>query len=181
MWHTIGKLRLQKCITVSLQYTIVRNCTHENYRSYMDVLHIEKLLCYPRHFLCGSKLHDRYDWKAMGPDTHHGLSLIQHCHAYIYCSLVSNYAWQQNSHSLWLYYTLNDGFTANDVSFYKNKFGYLLYTHYSVFPITVDTINTCMLILKLIRSSTVLPDKLSKWVCAHALQQVCCQAAKKEL
>ena len=34
------------------------------------------------------------------------------------------------------------------------------------FPITVDTINTCRLIMKLIRSATILIDNLSKY--AHA-------------
>ena len=29
--------------------------------------------------LCGLKLHERFNWKAMAPDTHHSHSLIQHC------------------------------------------------------------------------------------------------------
>ena len=35
--------------------------------------------------------------------------------------LVRNYIWQQNSRSLWLYYTPNDSFTASNALFYKNK------------------------------------------------------------
>ena len=36
---------------------------------------------------------------------------------YVHSYLVCNYTWQQNSSSLWLYYTPNDTFTANDASF----------------------------------------------------------------
>ena len=28
----------------------------------MDILHIERLLCYRRHFLCGLELHERSNW-----------------------------------------------------------------------------------------------------------------------
>ena len=42
----------------------------------MDILHIKRLLCYQRHPLCYIVLHDRWDWRATAPDTHH---LIQHC------------------------------------------------------------------------------------------------------
>ena len=68
-------------------------------------------------------------------------------------------------------HTPNDSCTANDASFYKNKF--------DVFLITVDAMNTCMVILQLIRSTTVLLDKLREYACAGTLQQVCCQAAHK--
>ena len=63
------------------------------------------------------------------PQTHIDCSLIQHCvyiltaSHFIHWYLVCNYVSQQNSHSLWLYCTPNDNFTANDALFYKNKFG----------------------------------------------------------
>ena len=40
---------------------------------------------------------------------------------YIHHYLVCNYAWQQNSHSLWVCYTPNNGFTANSALFYNSK------------------------------------------------------------
>ena len=42
--------------------------------------------------------------------------------------------------------------------------------------ITVDVISTCTLILALIRSTTVLLDKLNEYACTGTLQRVCCQA-----
>ena len=55
-----------------------------------------------------------------------------------------------------------------------------LYTLCSVFPITVDTIDKCTLILKLIiRNTIALLDKLSEYAHAGALQWFCCQVAKK--
>ena len=42
---------------------------------------------------------------------------------FIHPYLVCNYAWQENSCSLQLFYTPNIGFTANDASFYKNTIG----------------------------------------------------------
>ena len=45
----------------------------------MDVLHIEQLLYYQRHSLCGLELHEIFDWRAMTPDIHRGNSLIQCC------------------------------------------------------------------------------------------------------
>ena len=103
-------------------------------------------------------------------------------HAYIHHYSVHNYVWQENSRSLWLYYTPNNGFTANNASFYKNKFGNLLNTRCSVFPIRVDAIHVYahMLIFKLIRSTNVLLDKLSKYACTGTLQRICCQTAKKK-
>ena len=54
----------------------------ENYISYMDVQHIERLLYYWRHSLCGLELHERFDWRAAGGErggqTHVSWSLIQH-------------------------------------------------------------------------------------------------------
>ena len=63
--------------------------------------------------------------------------------------------------------------------FIRTKFA--SYTiHRSVFPITEDATDTCTLILiSLIRGTTALLYKLSKYACHHGtLQQVCCQAAK---
>ena len=42
---------------------------------------------------------------------------------YTHRYLICNYAWQQNSHSLWPYYTTNDSFTAKNALSYKNKLG----------------------------------------------------------
>ena len=96
---------------------------------------------------------------------------LQAC-AYI-ATGVQLYAWQQDSCSLCLY-APNDGFTANDALLYKTKFG-------SVFPATVDTINTGIKFNKeLIRNTTVLFDKLREYPHTGTLQWACCQAAKKE-
>ena len=64
----------------------------------------------------------RYSIGELWPQVCISHSLTQHCHAhtaspYIHRYLVCNFTWQQNSHSLWLYYTPNDGFTAKDASF----------------------------------------------------------------
>ena len=72
-----------------------------------------------------------------------------------------------------------NGSTANTALFYQNKFRQLVNIHCRVFPITVDTISTCMLILKLIRSTIVLLDKLTQCACAGTLQQVCYQTGCK--
>ena len=37
-------------------------------RSYVDVLHIERLLYYQRHSLSGLDQHERSDWRATAPD-----------------------------------------------------------------------------------------------------------------
>ena len=36
----------------------------------MDSVHIERLLYYRRHSLCGLEFHERSDWRATVPDTH---------------------------------------------------------------------------------------------------------------
>ena len=57
-----------------------------------------------------------------------------------------------------------------------------IYLHVvGVFPISVDDIDTCMLILKLIRSTTVLLDKLSENARAGTLERVCCLAEKTNI
>ena len=59
-------------------------------------------------------------------------------HAYIHYYLVCNYAWQLKlMYLMTAYYTPNNGFTANDASYYKNKVGYSCsYTiRFSVFSI----------------------------------------------
>ena len=85
-------------------------CTYtqlENYRSYMDVLHvhvhIKQLLYYRRHSFCGL----RSDCRVTAPDTHgdllwYNIVCVLHVQAlYIH----PNYTWQQNSCSLWLHTT----------------------------------------------------------------------------
>ena len=99
----------------------------ENYRSYMDVVHIKWLFYYWRHSSCVLDWHERSDWRVMAPDMQCSHSLIQYCMC-VYCKPMRTctlifdmqlqvYAWQQNSWHLWLYYTLNDGFNANNESF----------------------------------------------------------------
>ena len=96
-----------------------------NYWLYMDVLHIEWRLYYQRHSLCGLRMHEGSDRRTTTPDTYHGCSLIQHrvrtespcTHHY----LVHNYAWQQNSHSLWLYCKPTTALLPMVHRFYKNK------------------------------------------------------------
>ena len=46
--------------------------------------------------------------------------------------------------------------------------------------VTADTMDTCTLMIKLVRSTTVHFDKLSEYACTGTLQQVSCQAAKKQ-
>ena len=73
--------------------------------------------------LCGLEVHEKADWKAMASDTHHTQfsDTLYGYTPYIHHYLVCNYAWQQSSHSLWLYYTPNNDFTPDDASFYENK------------------------------------------------------------
>ena len=75
-----------------------------NLRSYVDIQHIEWLLYYQRHSLCGLEFHERSDWRATAPDTHQLFSYTTLCvyiaSSYIHCHLVCNYAWQQNSCTL---------------------------------------------------------------------------------
>ena len=101
------------------------------------------------------------------PQKHISHSLVQHCMPIFNASpcihtslfIVHNYTWQWNSCMLWLCYSPNDGFTAEDALFYKNKVVlhapladavHSIYLHVAVsFPITVDAINVWKLILKL--------------------------------
>ena len=113
------------------------------YRSYMDVLRIEELLYHWRHSLCSLEFFLQDPTGELQPQTCVcRRSLIQHHHAYtvslyIHCCLVHNYPWQQNSHSLWLYYAPNDGFILNNALFVRtNLASYVLYTLCCVFSIT---------------------------------------------
>ena len=86
--------------------------------------------------------------------------------------------------SLWLSCKPHNRFTANDASFYKKKFGLLLITYCSVFPMQW-ALYTCKYMYAniMLTSSTtihVLLDKLSKYTGTGTLQQICCQAAKKK-
>ena len=98
---------------------------------------------------------------------------------YVYCKPIHTFAllfgaqlhMTTNSRSLWPYYTPNNGFTAHDALFYKNKIGQLL-IHIAVSFRLQWTLNTCTLVLKLIRSSTVLLDKLRESAHVGAVQRV---------
>ena len=57
-------VHFQQAICVYLHASV------ENFRSYMVIQHIEPLLYYRRHSLCGLKLHEISDWRAMASDTH---------------------------------------------------------------------------------------------------------------
>ena len=45
----------------------------ENYRSYVDILHIKQLLYYQRCLFSGLDLHAKHDWWVMVPNTYHRL------------------------------------------------------------------------------------------------------------
>ena len=101
---------------------------------------IERVLS--KTFLCGLELHERSNWRATAPDTHHDCSLIQHCLAcaaslHLHRYLLRNCELKQNFRSLWLHYTPNDDFTSNNASFYKSRFCQLHDICCRVFPITV--------------------------------------------
>ena len=82
-----------------------------------------------------------------------GVRILQ-AGTYIAINLVHNYAWQQNSRSLWLYYTSNKGFTANGASFHKNKDLYIRHD--------------------------LLLDILREYARAGTMQRACRQVAEKE-
>ena len=76
----------------------------ENFRLYVDVQHIERMLYYCRYSLCGLELHQRTKWIPTAQDTNQSFSDIT-LGAYT-ASLykdrysVCNYTWQQNSCTL---------------------------------------------------------------------------------
>ena len=76
-----------------------------------------------------------------------------------------------------IYHIPNDSFTANNALFCMTKLGWLLFTCCSIFSI-VDAINTCMLILDLIRV-LVLPQFFISLESANALVPINEFAAKE--
>ena len=94
----------------------VATCTSTHYLNTIlvqygcSILHMKRVLYYTTFLWCGLELHERFNWKPTTPDMHHSCSLIQrYCvytaSSYIHCYLLCNYAWQQNSHTLWLHTT----------------------------------------------------------------------------
>ena len=96
----------------------------------MNVLHIERLLYYQKHSLFGLELFERSHWRGTAPDKHWSFS-DKKLSAYTASLYTRNdvyiYVWMHMTTKLMYlmiaYYTPNDGFTANDVSFYKSKVG----------------------------------------------------------
>ena len=95
----------------------------------MDVQHIERLLYYWRHSLCGLELHERSDWRATATDMHwlfFDTTLLYTASPYtasqyiLHHYLVCNYMTAKLTYLMTAYYTPNNGFTANNASFYKN-------------------------------------------------------------
>ena len=88
---------------------IYLSANFENFKSYDDIEHMKRLLCYRRHSLCGLELHERSDWRATAPDMHRSFSDTTLCaytaSPYIHRYMVHNYAWQQNSRTLLLHTT----------------------------------------------------------------------------
>ena len=89
---------------------------------------IKRLLYYLRHYLCVLKLHWRFDWRATAQDTHRSFFDTTLC-ACLYCKPLYIYIniWHATTldnkltHLMTVFYIPNDGFTAKDASFYKNK------------------------------------------------------------
>ena len=80
----------------------------------------------PRHFLCCLELHERSNWRATAPDMHRSISDTTLC-AYTASLYIQRYfilLWSYvhtYKYLMTAYYTLNDRFTTNNPSFYKNK------------------------------------------------------------
>ena len=119
------------CSLSPIRHLCILPCIIWKLQVYVGVLHIEQLLYCQRHSLCGL-------WRWMrdptgnlqAPDVSWSFSDRSLCciHRKLVCTSLFGmqlyiYAWQQNSCSIWLYYTPNDGFTAYHAPFYKNKFG----------------------------------------------------------
>ena len=90
-------------------------------------------LLYQRHSRWSLELHESSNWRATAPDTHRSLSDTKLC-AYKLQARTSLYIWCETrmtaklTYLMTAYYTPNDGFTANDASFYNNNIGRLTYT-----------------------------------------------------
>ena len=128
----------------------------------MDYLHINPLLYCRKHSLCGLELHERLDWRATAPDTHRSFSdttlFADTASPCIHCYLVCNYAWQQNSCTLWLH--TKHQMTALHLFMTTSSASYT--TRCSVFQLIMYT-----------------NVKMTKKYYRNSLW-VCCQPAKKE-
>ena len=98
----------------------------------MDILHIKQLLYYRKHSLCALELHDRSFRRATGICISHSLTNLcvrtLQAHTYMYITLWCATAHDNKTHvhvAYGCYYTPNDGFTANNLSFYKSEVGQL--------------------------------------------------------
>ena len=93
----------------------------------MDVLQLKQLLYYQRDTLCSLELHEISDWTARAQNTHQSFSETTLCvysaTPYIHRYLVHNYTTTKLIYLMTTYYTPNDGGTANDASFNKDKVG----------------------------------------------------------
>ena len=129
------------------------------------------------------ELHERSDWRATTPDKHRLFSIpkLLSISVHVYCKPIHTQLFGVQLHvymttklkymQLTLYYTQNNHFTPNDTLFYRNKFGYSVATIQTLqcLLISLDAIDRCMLIIKLIRNTTALLDKLSKYMYTQAL------------
>ena len=139
MWDTIGDYGSKHTSQCLSNKPFVHTYTHItwNFRSYVDILHIQQLLYYQRQSLCGSKLHERANWRAMFPDTHgsfsdtllsvYTVSLYIHCHMCIWPWCATICMTTKLMYLMTAYYTRKNGFTANDAMFYKSKLSLLHY------------------------------------------------------
>ena len=91
---------------------------------------MELLLYYRRHSLYDLELHERSNWRAITPEMHQ--SFLDTTLSCVYCKPVHTsppvfhaqlHMTTKLTYLITAYYTLNDGFTANEVSFYDNKVG----------------------------------------------------------
>ena len=154
---------------------------HWKYRSYMDILHIEWLLYYVRHFLSCLKLHVICYWRVTFPDMHHGRSLMQRYRAYTVMAYISlfgaqlyRYAWQQNSCNLWLLTTHQTMALQPMIqSFIRTKLARYI-TCCSAFPI--NRVHIIKLLLYIYTSF-----KLCESACASTMPRFRCQGAKNKL
>ena len=140
----------------------------------MHILRIKRLLHYQRHSLCGLQFHEKSEWSVTAPVMHCGHFITHYpvytVSPYIHHDLVCNYRVHMKTKLTYLKSIIHSkqSLYVNDVQFYKKKLGQLhaLFARCNALLITVDATKTSMLIVKLIRSTTAILDKLSKY--AHA-------------
>ena len=124
---------------------------------------------YWKHYLCGLELHEKSYWRAMVPDTHCSLSGTTLCaytaSLYIHSYFICYYAWQQNSHILWLYTCTTHQTTVYcQLGIVLQQQSWLPTLHIAVFFQLIAYANIKITI---------------RGTCYHTSLQVCCIAAKK--